>query len=276
MTVKHQVALLGCMCVAASAPTALRAQGIGFIPAAAACGLKASSRVNSGMDSLRTGTNTKFADQRTKAFKEAERDLTQAIRADGQEKNPAAWYYLGRYYLMVDDLAGADSALSKALALAPACKEDIGLYRRQAWVPVFNAGAGAWQAGNTDSAIVAFRRANQIYQAEPPGFIYLGELFVSRPEPDSALKRTDAAKYHTDSLVHAARMDSAAKYFRLAVPAASDPKYAKERHEALLNVARVYHGAERYAEAAAAYHEFLAAYPNDIPGTAGPPELYLL
>src|SRR2546422_6253084 len=86
MTVKHQVALLGCMCVAASAPTALRAQGIGFIPAAAACGLKASSRVNSGMESLRTGTNTKFADQRTKAFKEAERDLTQAAGADDQDR----------------------------------------------------------------------------------------------------------------------------------------------------------------------------------------------
>src|SRR4029077_20325635 len=173
------------------------------------------------------------------------------------EKNPAAWYYLGRYYLAVNDLAGADSALAKALALAPDCKEDIGLYRRQAWVPVFNSAAAAWQAGNTDSAIAAFRRANQIYRAEPLGFIYLANLLVTRAEPDSDLKRTDAAKYHTDSLVFATRMDSAAKYttdslvcaprmgwaanyFRWAVPAASDPKYATERREAWLNVARVY------------------------------------
>src|SRR5256886_16840418 len=99
MTVKHQVALLGCMCVAASAPTALRAQGIGFIPAAAACGLKASSKVTSGMESLRTGTNTKFADQSTKAFKEAGRDLAQAVGADTHAKNPGAWSYLARYYI---------------------------------------------------------------------------------------------------------------------------------------------------------------------------------
>src|SRR5438094_8211979 len=189
MTVKHQVALLGCMCVAASAPTALRAQGIGFIPAAAACGLKASSRVNSGMESLRTGTNTKFADQRTKAFKEAERDLTQAVGADDHGKSSGAWYYLARYYQAVNDLAGADSAFTKALALAPGCKDDIAFHRREAWVPVFNAATAAWQAGNTDSAIAAFRRANEIYQAEPLGFIYLANLFIARDEPDSALSR---------------------------------------------------------------------------------------
>src|SRR5438132_685433 len=193
MTVKHQVALLGCMCVAASAPTALRAQGIGFIPAAAACGLKASSRVNSGMESLRTGTNTKFADQRTKAFKEAERDLTQAVGADDHGKSSGAWYYLARYYQAVNDLAGADSAFTKALALAPGCKDDIAFHRREAWVPVFNAATAAWQAGNTDSAIAAFRRANEIYQAEPLGFIYLANLFIARDEPDSALKQADSA-----------------------------------------------------------------------------------
>src|SRR5436309_2159867 len=264
MTVKHQVALLGCMCVAASAPTALCAQGIGFIPAAAACGLKASSRVNSGMESLRTGTNTKFADQRTKAFKEAERDLTQAVGADDHGKSSGAWYYLARYYQAVNDLAGADSAFTKALALAPGCKDDIAFHRREAWVPVFNAATAAWQAGNTDSAIASFRRANQIYQAEPLGFIYLANLFIARDEPDSALKQANAAKYHIDSLVYATRMDSAAKYFRLAVPAASDPKYATDRREAWLNVARVYHSEKRYDEAAAAYREFLGAYPNGV------------
>ncbi|HTD71190.1 MAG TPA: tetratricopeptide repeat protein, partial [Gemmatimonadales bacterium] len=274
MTAKRHAALLACLCLGVAAPAALRAQGIGFLPAG--CGIKPNTKlVNSGMESLRTGTNTKFADQRTKAFKEAERDLTQAVRADGQEKNPAAWYYLGRYYLAVNDLAGADSALGKALALAPDCKEDIGIYRRQAWVPVFNTAAAAWQAGNTDSAIAAFRRANQIYRAEPLGFIYLANLFVTRTEPDSDLKRTDAAKYHTDSLIYATRMDSAAKYFRLAVPAASDPKYATERREAWLNVARVYHSEKRYDEAAAAYKEFLAAYPNDVQARANLAELYL-
>src|SRR2546426_1698409 len=64
-------------------------------------------------------------------------------------------------------------------------------------------------------------------------------------------------------------------FFRLAVPAASDPKYANDRREAWLNVARVYHSEKRYDEAAAAYREFLGAYPNDAQARASLAELYL-
>ncbi len=277
MTLKQALGIPACVLAAAlggaGAPAVTQAQQI-WLPAA--CDIKPGHQlVNSGMQSLKSAFSTKFVDQRTKDLKDAERVLTQAVTTGNQAKNPAAWYYLGRYYLMAGELGGADSAFTKALTLAPTCKDDIGLYRRQAWVPVFNTAAAAWQAGNTDSAIAEFRRANQIYQAEPLGFIYLANLFVSRREPDSALKRTDVAKYHTDSLVYATRMDSAAKYFRLAVPAASDPKYAKDRREAWLNVARVYHSDKRYDEATAAYKEFLGAYPNDVQAMASLAELYL-
>src|SRR2546430_6418479 len=70
-------------------------------------------------------------------------------------------------------------------------------------------------------------------------------------------------------------MASASKSFRLAVPAASDPKCANDRGEAWLNVARVYHSEKRYDEAAAAYREFLGAYPNDVQARASLAELYL-
>ena len=273
MTVKQTVGILACGWLAAVGPATVAAQQV-WIPAA--CDIKPGHQlVNSGMQSLRSAFGTKFADQRAKDLKEADRTLTQAVTTGKQEQNPAAWYYLGRYYLMVDDLGGADSAFSKAQELAPGCKDDIALYRRQAWVPVYNAGVQAWQAGNIDSAIVAFRRANQVYQAEPLGFVYLANLFVGKAEPDSTLRKTDAAKYHTDSLVHATRMDSAAKYFRLAVPAASDPKYAKDKRDAFFNVARVYHAAKRYDEAKAAYREYLGAYPNDVQAMASLAGIYL-
>lgn len=273
MTVKQTFGIVACSWLAAVAPTTVAAQQI-WLPAA--CDIKPGHQlVNSGMQSLRSAFGTKFADQRAKDLKEAERNLTQAVTTGKQDKNPAAWYYLGRYYLMVDDLTGADSAFSKAQGLAPACKEDIALYRRQAWVPVYNAGVQAWQAGNIDSAIVAFRRANLVYQAEPLGFIYLANLFVGREEPDSALRKTDAAKYHIDSLVYATRMDSAAKYFRLAVPAATDPKYAKDKRDAFFNVARVYHAAKRYDEAKAAYKEYLDSFPNDVQAMASLAGIYL-
>ncbi len=263
-----------CLLVAIQAPRRLGGQQP-WLPAA--CDIKPGHQlVNSGMQSLRSAFTTKFADQRAKDLKEAERNLTQAVTTGKQEKNPAAWYYLARYDLMVEDVVGADSAFSKTEAMAPACKADIDLYRHNHWVGVYNAGIQAWQSGNTDSAIVAFRRATLIYPADPLAFIYLANLFVGRQEPDSALKKSDAGKYHTDSLVYATRMDSAAKYFRLAVPAATDPKYAKDRREAFFNVARVYHSAKRYDEAKAAYREYLGSYPNDVQAMASLAGLYVL
>ncbi len=249
MTVKQAVGVL--VCLVAAAPAGRRAAAQVWLPAA--CDIKPGHYlVNSGVLYLKSAFTTKFADQRAKDLKDANRVLLQALTSGGQEKNPAAWYYLGRYYLMVDDLVGADSAFTKALALAPKCKDDIALYRRQAWVPLFNAGVQAWQAGNLDSAIASFRRANQIYGDEPMGFVYLANLFVSTTQ-----------------------IDSAAKYFRLAVPAAADPKYAKDRRDALFNVARVYHSAQRYGEAEAAYTEYVAAYPGDVQAMASLAALYL-
>ena len=273
MTVRPSFRLPAFLLAAALVPVVLPAQQI-WLPAA--CDIKPNNQqVNSGMQSLKSAFSTKFADQHTKDLKDAERSLTQAVTTGNQQKNPAAWYYLGRYYLMAGDFGGADSALNKALALAPTCANDIGLYRRQAWVPVFNGGVQAWQAGNTDSAIAAFRRANQVFQGEPMGFIYLANLFVGREEPDSALRKTDAAKYHADSLVYATRMDSAAKYFRLAVPAASEPKYAKDRRDAFFNVGRVYHAAQEYDKARVAYKEYLDSFPNDVQAMANLASVYL-
>src|SRR5256886_4390044 len=159
MTVKQAIGLV--VCLVTAAPCRGEAQQI-WLPAA--CELKPGHYlVNSGLLYLKSAASTKFAEQRTKDLKDANRVLTQALTSAGQEKNAAAWYYFGRYYLMTDDLAGADSALTKALALAPGCKDDIGLYRRQAWVPLYNGAIEAWHGGETDSAIAKFRRANPIY-----------------------------------------------------------------------------------------------------------------
>ena len=202
--------------------------------------------VNSGVLYLKSADSTKFADQRERDLRDALRVLTQALTTAGQQKNPAAWYYLGRYYVKRQDLAGADSAFARAVALAPPCAQDINLWRRQLWAPVMNAGIAAWKGGNTDSAIASFRRANQIYTAEPAGFAYLGTLFANANQPDSA-----------------------AKYLALAAAAAQDTQYAKDKKDAMFNLARVYHRAQRWDAAAQAYKNYLAAYPDDVQATAG-------
>lgn len=247
MTVKQTVGIL--LALAALVPAGARAQINLFLPAA--CDVKPNNYVNAGIQSLRNAFVTKFADQRAKEMKEAQRALTQALT--DKDKPIGAWYYMGRYYLMADDLPGADSAFAKAQVLEPKCGDDIDRYRRQAWVPVFNSGVEAFQAGKSDSAIASFRRANQIYRSEPTGFVALGNMFVG-----------------------AQQMDSAAKYFKLAATNTTDAKYAKERRDALFTLARVYHAAKRYDEAAATYRQYLEAYPNDVQARAGLAGLYLV
>jgi len=256
MTVQQTVAVL--VACAALVPASARAQLNIFLPAA--CDVKPNPLVTNGIQSLSKAFSTKFADQRTKELKDAERVLTQAVTSAPKQDKPdkstaATWYYLGRYYLLADDLPGADSAFTKAQAIEPKCGDDIDRYRRQAWVPVFNAGVQAWQAGKTDSAIAGFGRANQVYRGEPMGFIYLANLFVGGQQTDSA-----------------------AKYFKLAATLATDPKYARDRRDAFFNVARVYHAAKRYDEAAAAYRDYLApsAYPNDVTARASLASIYLV
>jgi tetratricopeptide (TPR) repeat protein len=210
--------------------------------APAKCDLKpAHFLVNSGLLYLKSATETKFEDQKQKDLRDANRVLTQALTTAGQEKNPAAWYYLARYYIMTQDLTGADSAFRRAEALKPDCADDITAWRRFVWVPTLNAGIAAWQANNTDSAIVAFRQANAILQTEPQGFKYLASL-----------------------LYNAGQLDSAAFYFRRSADiAARDPKFHQDLRDALFNLARIHHSQRRWAEAEATYREYLTVVPND-------------
>lgn len=212
------------------------------------CDLKpAHFLVNSGLLYLKSATETKFEDQKQKDLRDANRVLTQALTTGDQEKNPAAWYYLARYYVMTQDLAGADSAFRQAETLKPDCAEDITTWRRFVWVPALNAGIAAWQANNPDSAIKAFRQANAILQTEPQGFKYLASL-----------------------LYNAGQLDSAALYFRRAADiAARDEKFLQDRKDALFNLARIQHSQRRWAEAEAAYREYLTVTPNDPDGMAG-------
>jgi tetratricopeptide (TPR) repeat protein len=202
--------------------------------------------VNSGLLYLKSATETRFEDQRQKDLTAARGVLMQALSTGGQEKNPGAWYYLARYYILTQDLTGADSAFRQAETLKPDCAEDIGLWRRFVWIGVFNSGIAAWQANNTDSAIASFRRANAIYQAEPTGFKYVASL-----------------------LYQAGQLDSAVVYFRRAADiAAKDAKWQQDRKDALFNMARIQHSQKHWPEAQAAYREYLTLYPNDAEAQA--------
>jgi tetratricopeptide (TPR) repeat protein len=197
--------------------------------------------VNGGLLHLQNAAKTKFDDQKRKELEDAQKNLTQALTTGGQEKNPAAWYYLGRYYIMVNDARGMDTAFTRTEALKPDCKGDIDIWRRYLWAPIFNAGIAAIQAKNNDSAIASLRRASFLLPADPTSAKYLAIVFYNAGQQDSALV-----------------------YFRRAADiAAKDPKFAQDRKDALYNLGRIQQSTQKLPEAQATYTEFLTVYPND-------------
>jgi tetratricopeptide (TPR) repeat protein len=259
---------------AVSAAASLQGQ---WLPPSSKCEVKRSHFLVNGAAQYLEVAATKPA-MREGQLRNAEKNLTQAVTTGGQDKNPSAWYYFGRYYAMRGDAMGADSAFRKAEALLPACHDDINFYRRnQLWVPLFNAGIAALNVQNYDSALAVLREAGRVYDGEPQGFTTLATAFFNMPPatylPESTFRKANpglpdsafSARY--DAAVNT-RYDSAAKYFRLGVQAAADPKFDKEKKDAMYNLANAYYGAQRYDSAAAAYGAYLAAVPNDAQARA--------
>ncbi|HXF96968.1 MAG TPA: hypothetical protein VNI61_12790 [Gemmatimonadales bacterium] len=144
--------------------------------------------------------------------------LRRAITQDRQDRNPAAWYYLGRYYVEQNDALGADSAFDRAEALAPQCRADILGHRRRVWTAVFNDGVRAWQEGREDSAVALLGMALTVVPDDPRTPLTLGRLWAARSQSDSAVR-----------------------YLRRAVETAGpDTAFARERREALAEIGRLY------------------------------------
>ncbi len=252
-------------------------QGQQWLPPSKNCDVKRSHFLVNGAAQYLEVAATKPA-MREGQLQNAQKNLTQAVTTGGQDKNPSAWYFFGRYYAMRGDLWGADSAFSKAEAQLPGCHEDIQYYRRNSlWVPAIQAGQAALTAQNYDSAFIAFRAAAKVYDGEPQGLAALATAFFNVPPasylPESTFRKQNpgladsafATRYGAAVLTH---FDSAAKYFGLAVQAAKDPKFDSQKKDAMFNLGNSFYSAQRYDSAAAAYDGYLRVAPNDAQARA--------
>lgn len=148
---------------------------------------------------------------------QAQEVLVRTIRDDKQDKNPAAWYYLGRYYVEEGDALGADSAFAKAQALAPQCKADIASYRSSLSEATLSQAVAVWQGGNRDSGATLLRRAYATDSTQVKALFQLGLLYIDANELDSA----------------------SAALRRAAQASAGDTAFSEARRDALLTVARL-------------------------------------
>jgi tetratricopeptide (TPR) repeat protein len=205
------------------------------------CAVKAGHfKVQSGATYLKTGIETAVPENRTRALANGKRVILEALDQNQQDKNPAAWYYLGRIYLQQGDIVGADTAFTKAEELLPACKEDISKVRYTGWVPLVNAGIEFSKTEKNDSALALYRQANTIYRDKPVSFLNAGVIFANANQADSALA-----------------------YFQKASEIAERTNAVEDRNAATRNWGALLQRAGRHKEAVPVLEKYVAWVPKD-------------
>ena len=205
------------------------------------CGIKPGHfKVSSGATYLKTGIETGVPSNRTRVLGSGHKVLLEAIQQNGQGKNPAAWYFLGRIYLHQGDIVGADSAFTKAETMAPACREEISKLRYSGWVPLVNAGIEFAKAEKNDSALALFREANTIYRDKPVAYLNSGVIFANTGQTDSAIA-----------------------YWQKAAEIGERSKEVEDRNTATRNLGAMYQRAGRHQDAVPVLEKYLGWVPQD-------------
>jgi tetratricopeptide (TPR) repeat protein len=212
-----------------------------YVPAKCSADKNKHFKVSSGNTYLSSAITQASPELAQGVLNNGENVIIEAIRDEGQGKAPSAWYSLGRIYLFQGDVAGADSALRKAEALAPDCAEEIRGMRRTAYAPVANDAVQAIQAGDTAKALAGFRTASVLYPASAFAPYNMASIFSQTGQPDSSIA-----------------------YFRKAasVPP-TDSTEAKISRQAQYNLGVMQLNNGKAADAAATFEAYLKANPGD-------------
>jgi tetratricopeptide (TPR) repeat protein len=220
---------------------AMLAAGSKYVPPACSADKNKHFKVSSGATYLKTAIETPDSANKARALSDAERVITEAITQNGQDKSAAAWYFLGRTRLYRGDIQGADTALTKALKLAPDCKDEIANLTRPIFAAYFNNGVDAYKAGKDDEAIGLFRQAAAANPGSWQPDMELGNIFYNQQKYDSA-----AAYYR--------------KMMSLPVGAGDSATVLKSQKYYGFSLLQGKHA----AEAVAPLRTYLAANPDDI------------
>ncbi|HEX9581352.1 MAG TPA: tetratricopeptide repeat protein [Gemmatimonadales bacterium] len=195
---------------------------------------------------IQNASSAQDTTRKKQALESANRSLLEAMQ-QGQETSVAAWYYLGTYYYMVDDAAGADSAFDRVETLAPNCMSDTEQYRQGLWARVANQGIEGLRTGDLNVAKDRFTFANSIYSKDPTTYFYLGTVYATEDNADSAL----------------------ANFREAAVKAIGDTAYAEIREKSVQNLARIYEVVETWDSAAVYFRAYQEIRPDDSEALTG-------
>lgn len=230
--------------VALMSPAAMVAQGGYQEPA---CDLPSGHfLVNSGKVYIKGASEEGDPVKRERLLNDAQKNLWNALER-GQDENPAVWYFLGRYYVMVNDPIGADSVFTRAEALAPSCVEDIMQYRQRLWVPAINGAIEYLRQGDFANARPLLNQAWAIYHEDSRAPYFLAQLFYNERAVDSA--------------VH---------YFKKVVDIGRDSTVSDSYDMSVINLALLYTQEQQWDSAVVWYEKYrVEVDPNDAQALTG-------
>jgi tetratricopeptide (TPR) repeat protein len=107
--------------------------------------------------------------------------------------NPIHFYLAGSAYSLLGRYAEADSMFDLAQSLYPAYELDVEPERESAWTAAFNAGVQAYDTGNVDGAIQAWRNATLIFDLRPEAHLNLARVLASEARYAEAVSVYEAA-----------------------------------------------------------------------------------
>ena len=203
-------------------------------------------RLNGAQQHIGQAEGSSYGDAKRRLANDALRTLTDAVQAgeSGGADPFSTWFFFGRAYLLLGDLAGADSSFNRAAALGAAdqtCTNEITRLRKNTWIPIQVLAVGQLQAQNYDSALTLLRQSNLIYRDEPSGYMNMAAAFLSQEKDDSAVSA-----------------------FRRAAHAGTDPARADLRATAMMNAARLEQRNNHLVAAESLYREYMVMRPRDM------------
>jgi len=236
--------------------------------------------VRGATSALKTASENEV--NRERLLNDANTSLTRAILERGQDENAGAWFYLGRTYLYQGDVLGADSALSRAEALAPECASEVTKLRRRSWLAIAEIANLHVQEQRIDSAVTTYRLALKMYRGEPRAFSNMGTIFEMAEQPDSALAyfrqaanmdtrvegKPDpeigrATRRMAQLFAESGNVDSAAVYLEKIIATAQAANDSAGRDAAASALGRIMFQAQRYPEALSAFKRLAEWRPGD-------------
>lgn len=224
---------------------ALPARGAAQDEACTKLSYRGNFRLNGAQQHVTQADGSSYADTKRRLANDALRALTDAARAGGSGGGDpfTMWFFFGRAYLILGDLPGADSSLTRAEAIAndQACVTEIKRLRKNQWITLQQLAVGQIQSSNFDSALALIRRSHLIYRDDPSGYMNMAAAFLSQQKEDSAVAA-----------------------FRLAAHAGTDPARADVRATAVLTAARLEQRNGHLASAESLYRDYTVLKPRDM------------